>query len=55
LKNTDITGVKFYSNKTRAQVVQNREFEEFDREMADFKRKQEDWLIRKQSDPNAKL
>ena len=55
LKNTEIKGVKFYTDKTKVQVQQNKEFEDFDLEMADFKRKHEDWLIRRQSDPNSQL
>lgn len=55
LKNTDIKGVKFYTEKEKARVARSKEDEEFDREMADFKRRHEDWLIRRQADPNAIL
>lgn len=37
LKNTDIKGVKFYTNKERERRERDREFEEFDREMAMYK------------------
>ena len=37
LKNTDIKGVKFYTNKERERRERDREFEEFDREMARFR------------------
>lgn len=37
LKNTDIKGVKFYTNKERERRERGREFEEFDREMERFK------------------
>ncbi len=33
LKNTDIKGVKYYTNKQRLKKEQDREFEEFDRQM----------------------
>jgi len=33
LKNTDIKGVKFYTNKEKRRIEQNKEFEEFDKEM----------------------
>jgi len=55
LKNSDIKGVKFFTEKERARLEANRENEEFDREMADFKARHAEWLIRRQSDPNAKL
>ena len=37
LKNTDIKGVKFYTYKERERRERDREFEEFDREMARYK------------------
>lgn len=55
LKNTDIKGVKFFTQKERARVEQKKEFEEFDREMAEFRTRHEDWLSRRLIDPNAKL
>ena len=55
LKNTDIKGVKFYTDKTKVKVAQNKEFQDFDKEMDDFKVRHEDWLKRRLTDPNAKL
>jgi len=55
LKNSDIKGVKFLNDKERAKAQQRREDQEFDREMAEFKAKHEDWLNRRLTDPNAKL
>ncbi len=55
LKNSDIKGVKFLTEKERSRFEKSRELEEFDREMAEFKRRHEDWLTRKQTDPNAQL
>ncbi len=53
LKNSEIKGVKYYTEKEKAKIETNKEFEEFDRQMAEFKAKHEDWLIRRQTDPNA--
>lgn len=55
LKNSDITGVKFLTDKERQRLVQKKELDEFDREMAEFKKRHEEWLIRRQTDPEAKL
>jgi hypothetical protein len=55
LKNSEIKGVKFYTEKEKARLARSKEDEEFDREMGDFKRRHEDWLIRRQADPNAVL
>ena len=55
LKNSEIKGVKFLTDKERQRLAQKNELVEFDREMAEFKRRHEDWLIRRQTDPNAKL
>lgn len=55
LKNSDIKGVKFLTDKERSRVQQRKEDQEFDREMAEFKAKHEDWLNRRLTDPNAKL
>jgi four helix bundle protein len=38
LKNTEIKGVKFYTDRDKAQIARAREFEEFDREMEQYKR-----------------
>ncbi len=55
LKNSEIKGVKFYTEKEKARLEKRKELEEFDREMQDFGRRHEDWLIRRQTDPNAVL
>ena len=55
LKNSDIKGVKFLTDKERARVQQRKEYESFDNEMADFKARHEDWLNRRSTDPTAKL
>jgi four helix bundle protein len=55
LKNSDIKGVKFLTEKQRARFAHGKEAAEFDQEMAEFKAKHEEWLIRRQSDPNAVL
>jgi four helix bundle protein len=55
LKNSEIKGVKFLTDKERQRLAQKNELDEFDREMAEFKRRHEKWLIRRQTDPNAKL
>jgi len=55
LKNSDIKGVKFYTEKEKERLVQKKEFDEFDREMADFQERHEQWLKARQTDPNAKL
>jgi len=55
LKNSDIKGVKFLTEKERAKIQRNKEFAEFDRQMAEFRVRHEDWLNRRAIDPNAKL
>ena len=55
LKNLDIKGVKFLTDKERARVQQRKEHDSFDSEMADFKARHEDWLARRLIDPDAKL
>ncbi|MFN2502270.1 MAG: four helix bundle protein [Pyrinomonadaceae bacterium] len=55
LKNSEIKGVKFLTDKERARVEQRKEAQEFDRELAEFKARHEDWLKRRQADPNAIL
>ena len=55
LKNSDIKGVKFLTEQERVRVQRKQELDEFDREMAEFRQKHEDWLVRRQSDPTAKL
>ncbi len=55
LKNSDIKGVKFLTEKERTRVTRKNELDEFDQEMADFKARHENWLIRRQTDPEAKL
>ena len=55
LKNSDIKGVKFLTEKERARFEKSREREDFDREMAEFKARHTEWLIRRQSDPSAQF
>ena len=59
LKNSEIKGVKFLTDKERTRYQKKREVsaadEAFDREMADFRARHADWLIRRQTDPNAQL
>lgn len=59
LKDSDIKGVKFLTKKERDRFAkkkaQDEEFEDFDRQMADFKTRHEDWLRRRETDPNAVL
>jgi four helix bundle protein len=55
LKNTEIKGVKFLTEKERSRFEQSREHEDFDREMAEFKARHDEWLVRRQSDPSAQL
>src|SRR4051794_10490343 len=53
LKNSDIKGVKFLTDKERRRFEQSKETDDFDREMAEFTKRHTEWLIRRQSDPNA--
>jgi four helix bundle protein len=55
LKNSEIKGVKFLTEKERQRLERKNELDEFDREMAEFKKRHEEWLIRRQSDPSAQL
>lgn len=55
LKNSDIKGAKFYTDKEKSRLEQSREQKDFDREMAEFRMRHADWLVRRQTDPNAKL
>jgi len=55
LKNSEIKGVKFLTEKERMRFVQKQELDEFDQEMAEFRIKHEQWLTERQNNPNAKL
>lgn len=55
LKNTDIKGVKFLTDSERRRFEQVADREEFEREMSEFRRKHEEWLNRRLTDPNAKI
>jgi four helix bundle protein len=55
LKNSDIKGPKFLTNKERARISQNAEFAEFDKEMEDFRRRPLEWLKRRAIDPGVRL
>lgn len=50
LKNSDIKGPKFLNDKVRARTKLNADFEEFDKEMDEFRRKHNEWLERKATD-----
>jgi len=55
LKNSEIKGVKFLTEKERARLEHKKELDDFDQEMAEFKARHEDWLRRRQTDPSAIL
>jgi four helix bundle protein len=55
LKNSDIKGVKFLTEKERIRLTQKSELDEFDKELADFRERHHNWLIERQTNPNAKL
>jgi four helix bundle protein len=55
LKNSDIKGVKFLTEKERTRFENRREQNDFEDEMADFRSRHTDWLRRRETDPNAKL
>lgn len=55
LKNSEIRGVKFLTEKEKDRWQKRRELDEFDNEMAAFRAQHEDWLIRRQTDKDAKL
>ena len=55
LKNSEIKGVKFLTEKEKARFDNKKQLEDFDREMAEFKSRHEAWLLRRQSDPEAQL
>jgi four helix bundle protein len=55
LKNSEIRGVKFLTDKEKAKLLQQKELADFNREMAEFRARHTEWLIRRQSDPNAQL
>lgn len=50
LKDSDIQGVKFYDKKQRVKVAQDKEFEEFDMQMAEFRRDLEARLAREEAE-----
>jgi four helix bundle protein len=55
LKNSEIKGVKFLTEKERARIDRRQEQADFDQEMAEFKKRHEEWLVHRQSDPTAQL
>lgn len=50
LKNSKIKGTKFLTNKEREKLVRDKEYEEFDAEMAEFRRQHLEMLERRQQD-----
>lgn len=55
LKNTDVRGTKFLTNKDRERVSRDKEFSAFDQQMEGFRRKHLEWLDRRAVDPNIKF
>ncbi|MBP6003772.1 MAG: four helix bundle protein [Pyrinomonadaceae bacterium] len=55
LKNSEIKGVKFLTEQERKRFADRKELVEFDNEMVDFRARHQQWLVEKQTDPNAKL
>lgn len=51
LKNSKIKGSKFLTQKERDKIAQDKEFEEFDRRMADFRRRHAEWLDDRSREP----
>lgn len=47
LKDSDIKGVRYFNKQTKRNVEQDKEFEEFDREMARYKRELEEKLTQR--------
>jgi four helix bundle protein len=54
LKNSEIKGVKFYTNKEKEKIEKNKEFEEFDKEMAKYKADLEK-MLRQRNNPRFSL
>ena len=50
LKNSEIKGVKFLTNKERERAVKEKEFEEFDRQMDEFRREHLEMLRRREGE-----
>ncbi len=55
LKNTEIKGVKFYTNKEKVRVEQSREFEEFDKEMERYRQELIDRLNRREAETSQRV
>lgn len=55
LKNSDIKGVKFYTNKEKKKVETNKEFEEFDREMDGYRQELLEKLTRREEENRRKV
>lgn len=55
LTNSEIKGVKFLTDRERDRYKVKIETDEFDQEMAEFRAKHADWLVRRQSDPSAQI
>ncbi len=47
MKNTEIKGVKFFTNKDREKIAYEKQFEEFDAQMEEFRRQHIEWLSRR--------
>ena len=53
MKNSEIKGAKFLTNKEREKVAKEREFEEFDREMEGFRRRHLEMLRKREEEAAA--
>jgi len=50
LKNSKIKGIKFLNNKEREKIAHDKQFEEFDAQMAEFRRQHLEMLEKRQQD-----
>jgi four helix bundle protein len=50
LKDSKIDGVKFYNKKVKRKIAEDKEYEEFDKEMAEFRKDFEQKLIREEAE-----
>jgi four helix bundle protein len=50
LKNSEIKGVKFYTNKEKRRIEQDKEFEEFDKEMDRYRKELLERLLQREAD-----
>jgi len=55
LKNTEIKGPKFLNDTERSRLNRKAQWEEFDHDQADFRRRHAEWLRRKIAEPTIRL